>query len=740
MGIASVSMELKNEWLAELLKHNRDRITEYWIGFIRIEANCPHYANISDEQLRKELPPTVECMIYALETGDVEGPRKHSIFVISRRLAQGFFLPELQMSLHALQSAVIRIVMEAQLGAEKQCEAYNTSGNMFYRVAVIAAEVYQQVLNKQQAHFAASYELGTALSSTLDLDTVLDIATRKVREFLDATSVVIILIKKDGRRAEARAFTGIEGKLAKMFPTICSALGCACLDLEISEAREQIQQISDICASKILSKWRDRLAAQGCFSLICVPLVFMRKRIGSLMVCKGQAYEFSNSDIDLLLALADHIATAVQNARLYDEAKGKREMSLLLDASKIFTSTLRRDEVLHQVARLTVLNTGADFSQVFLPDDAGERLHVVTQYARDSKSRDLLGQICEVIEPEGIPVGEGAGGLAFRRGEPILIEDYSKYEGRIEKIVGLRGQKSVLSVPIKFRGRPIGAFMLGALRTNAFSNEDMSLAAGVAGQAAIALENARLYERERNISETLQRSFLPMTLPDIEGYDLAAFYRPAFAEAEIGGDFYDVFEVGPDRIAIIVADVSGKGLNAAIQTAMGKYTMRAFVCEDPSPGSVLERTNAVFCEHVPQGTFVTAIYAVLDAKTGTLTYANAGHSLPMLYTKETDSVESLDVTGPALGIIPGSTYGEKRITIESECEILLYTDGATDVWRDREMLDPEGLELFFRKNALAPAEKVVQGIFRDIQKFSDGSLPDDVVLFVLKRIREDSRP
>jgi sigma-B regulation protein RsbU (phosphoserine phosphatase) len=245
--------------------------------------------------------------------------------------------------------------------------------------------------------------------------------------------------------------------------------------------------------------------------------------------------------------------------------------------------------------------------------------------------------------------------------------------------------------------------------------------------------NSQLYQYERNIAETLQRSFLPSILPSIDGYEDGAFYRPAMAEARVGGDFYDLFITADGKANFVIGDVSGKGLKAAVPTAMGKYMIRAYAAEDVSPSNVLARFNRIFCEDAPEDMFMTAFYGVLDPNNHTLTYANAGHNPPLFYSRSSGRIEQLITAGTSLGIIADVSYVDSSIRFQPGDVLLLYTDGATDVKGDSSRLELEGLEQLFLSNARAPAQQIANSISDGIWNYGHGKLPDDVALLVLKR-------
>jgi serine phosphatase RsbU (regulator of sigma subunit) len=336
-----------------------------------------------------------------------------------------------------------------------------------------------------------------------------------------------------------------------------------------------------------------------------------------------------------------------------------------------------------------------------------------------------------VFDRTSFVYGRGATGGAFVSGEPFLINNYAEFPDRVPDLAEVTG--SLMSVPMKIKNRVIGVFDLVSLQTGAFTDEDLSLAMGIADLAAVAIENARLYERQRNIAETFQRSFLPAELPVVPGLELAIRYRAALMEAEVGGDFYDAFRLDDDKVGILVADVSGKGLSAAVYTAMGKYMIRAYSMENLSPSLVLEKFNKAFAKHAPSGMFVTMFYAVLDGGTHTLTFSNAGQEQPMFYSKRLGALDKLEVSGPGLGAALEAGYAERTIVLEPGDMGLVYTDGATDVRRGGEFFGFERLESLFRANLDGSADEAAEAMLRAVFEYGEGRLSDDVAILVLKR-------
>jgi serine phosphatase RsbU (regulator of sigma subunit)/anti-sigma regulatory factor (Ser/Thr protein kinase) len=250
-------------------------------------------------------------------------------------------------------------------------------------------------------------------------------------------------------------------------------------------------------------------------------------------------------------------------------------------------------------------------------------------------------------------------------------------------------------VPLVSQGDLIGLINLGPRRSEQeYTSDDYKLMQDLSGQAAPALKVAQLVqeqkreaaERERiqqelQVARLIQQTLLPQELPQVTGWQVDAYYQPARA---VGGDFYDFIYFEDGRIAFIVADVTDKGVPAALVMATTRSILRAAAERLVSPGAVLERVNDVLHPEIPAKMFVTCFYALLDPETGRLTYANAGHDVPYRYTA--GGILELRATGMPLGLMPGMNYEEKEITLAPGEYVLLHSDGLVEAHNpEREM-------------------------------------------------------
>ncbi len=244
-----------------------------------------------------------------------------------------------------------------------------------------------------------------------------------------------------------------------------------------------------------------------------------------------------------------------------------------------------------------------------------------------------------------------------------------------------------LTIPLISQGELIGLLNLGPrLSEQEYSADDRRLLGNLATQAAPAVRVAQLVreqqaearrreriEQELRVARSIQQTLLPKQLPELEGWEVSAYYQPA---REVGGDFYDFISFADGHLGIVIGDVTDKGIPAALVMATTRSLLRGAAERLRSPSAVLERANELLCPDIPQNMFVTCLYAILEPDTGRLRYANAGHNLP--YRRTTEGIDELWATGMPLGLMPDMTYEEKETTLEPGETLLLSSDGLVE--------------------------------------------------------------
>ncbi|MET0973197.1 MAG: SpoIIE family protein phosphatase [Thermoleophilaceae bacterium] len=300
-----------------------------------------------------------------------------------------------------------------------------------------------------------------------------------------------------------------------------------------------------------------------------------------------------------------------------------------------------------------------------------------------------------------------------------------------------------LAVPLVSQGELIGVLNLGArLSEQEYSSDDRKLLDNLAAQAAPALRVGQLvreqeaeaatrqrFEQELEVARLIQQNFLPKELPDLPGWQVSAYYRPA---REVGGDFYDVIPLPDGRVAFVVGDVTDKGVPAALVMSATRSVLRASAQRLIEPGAVLERVNEHLCPDMPEKMFVTCLYGVLDPASGRLRFANAGHDLPKVKTAE--GALELRARGMPLGLMPGMSYEEKETLLQPGDSVLLHSDGIVEAHDpERDMFgSPRLMETVTRTPG---GQRLIDRVIEELEVFAgpDAEQEDDITMVTLER-------
>ena len=252
-------------------------------------------------------------------------------------------------------------------------------------------------------------------------------------------------------------------------------------------------------------------------------------------------------------------------------------------------------------------------------------------------------------------------------------------------------------------------------------------------------ERSRL-EAELELSQKVQKALLPHNVPDLSGWEIAAFSRPA---SIVGGDYFDFGTFANGHQALVIADVMGKGMPASMLMASLQASLRIIIPESTTPQTVLDRVNQVFCHNINLTKFVTIVVAALDPRTGILRYANAGHNPPLLLrhgNRHGSAIpELLMPTGAAIGLLENSLFEVKEVCLGVGDTLVFYTDGLIDAGiLTGESFGDERLQDFLRKNNGLPANALMRGLLQQLQGFAGNAAPaDDTTIVVVRRVHRD---
>jgi sigma-B regulation protein RsbU (phosphoserine phosphatase) len=340
-----------------------------------------------------------------------------------------------------------------------------------------------------------------------------------------------------------------------------------------------------------------------------------------------------------------------------------------------------------------------------------------------------------------VPAGLGRAGAALATRVAASVDDVRLFDGPTFSDLERRAQRSLLTVPLCVPGddpRPaIGVLQLRDSKEGVFSSGHVKLAQAIASQAAVAIQNARLLdlERELKVARTIQESLLPGKPPALPGMDIAG---ACVAASNVGGDYYDHILVGRDSLAVLVADVSGHNLASALLQTAARGALRAVAPRGASPGEVLRRASIALHDDLSHAElFITVWLGRIDAETGTLYYSDAGHNPAILYRPRTRETLHLSTGGPPIGVLEDATFDEGEVALEPGDVVVAYTDGLTEAWGDRqdEMYGEERLAAAIERFAHLSAKDMVAALQDDVARFCGERPPgDDRTLMVVRRL------
>lgn len=408
-------------------------------------------------------------------------------------------------------------------------------------------------------------------------------------------------------------------------------------------------------------------------------------------------------------------------------------LALLYRVSQAVNSSLDLDTVLNQVIDAVIAATRAERGFVMLRDDDGEWT-----------SRVARGMDQKTIDEPKFQVSRSVIERVALEGQPILASD-ARADARLSQrqSVVMMGLRSILCVPIQTRGKTTGVvYVDNRFQTGIFTPDELELLTSIAATAAIAIENARLYqiavergriERELQMAHEVQASLLPRETPQIPGWEFAARWIPA---REVAGDYYDFIPDGRGGMGLLVADVADKGMPAALFMTLTRSIIRGSLASLHSPAEVFSQANRLISADAADGMFVTLFFAHVLPSSGEITYVNAGHNPPLLYRAADKRLATLKRTALPLGIDADAPCEQRAETIEAGDALLLYTDGVTDAMDSRgDRFGDHRLEWFFSGHAHLPASHVVLTLESELAAFKGATDPfDDITVLVAKRV------
>ena len=568
------------------------------------------------------------------------------------------------------------------------------------------------------------FELGREITSVLNLDELLQKIPQLIARITKFQAFAVYLLDPRGEELSIAYAVGYPDDVVW---TLRVKVGQGLVGTAVAEGRPLL--VNDVHADP-----RYVEAVPGSNAELVVPLRRKGRVIGALNLLSDTIGQFTEIDEMLLRQFGAHVAVAIENARLFEhEREYTSTLEALSEIGREFGAILNLDELLTRIANLTrrVIDYRT-FGILLVNDDTNElEMKVAVRYG-------------DKISVPRVKLGHGLVGYAALHKEPVNVPDVSA-DPRYIKVVD--DARSELVIPLMLKDRCIGVFDLESPELDAFSKSHVDILTLLASQAAVAIENARLYEtirsnevrleKEIRFAQRVQAALLPVELPKrMRHVDVAARLEPARG---LGGDFYDFLAPEPNSLVVAVGDVSGKGVPAALYSAFAGELVRSrtfrrrYAPERFTPSGVLMSSNTILYERQLEEYYCTLCYALFDVKRRVVTIANSGLPYPVRYSG--DTVSQVEVPGIPLGLFAGSTYDEISFDLVPGDVYVFCSDGVYDAndARGREF-GTERLLQVVTDTRQKPAREIVDAIFAAVQDFRGDTAPNDDMTAVAVRI------
>lgn len=415
----------------------------------------------------------------------------------------------------------------------------------------------------------------------------------------------------------------------------------------------------------------------------------------------------------------------------HHQVPAETKLRLMMELTRKISASLDLDDILNQIIDTVRSFVDYDAAGIYIIERKAKHKHVVAQTSRGYDRHH--SEACVYMK-----IGDGIVGWVVKTGNGAIVPNVSTDH---RYITGRTTTKSELVAPIRVNGNVIGAFNLESDRLNAYTRYDLEMLMFFANEAAISIEKARLHEAllekqrleaELAVARRVQQTLLPTFDPILGHYEIAGLTNPT---AEVGGDYFDYIKVTENRLGVVIADVSGKGVPAALIMASFRASLRGQVCSECPLSSTFYQMNELLRQNNFLDQFVTACYLDLDKTSYTFSYLNAGHNRPLILHPD-GSYETLSEASLILGLLPGQHYQQFTYQVKPNDIILLYTDGITETNPPHSLEEEFGVDrLAFaaQKHRDLSAKEMAKAIYRTVHDFAGNiTLNDDCTILVIK--------
>jgi PAS domain S-box-containing protein len=576
------------------------------------------------------------------------------------------------------------------------------------------------------------YAITAALSGTTDVAVIAEALAEQTLTAFEASRGAVVLRSQDGTSLETVAWRGHEPSVIERWRHFPLDTHSPVGDAVVRNA-PVVMSHRDAWLARYPGPGRDQIPAAAA----CIPLDIGDRAIGGLTLSFDEPREFTAEDIGFMLGAARQGAQALERARSEEIRRlAEERLALLARAGGLLAGSLDYPKTLAAVADLVVPGL-ADWATVEIlePDGSIRSLAVAhvdpdkVAFAKEFRRR----RPPELSAPTGV-------GHVITSGRAELVPEITEEmvaaidDPEVRELVRELQLRSVMIVPLAARGRTLGAMtFVWAESGNTYSAADLAFAQTLAARMALAMDNARLYRDRDHIARTLQQSLLPPEPPAIDGVDLAARYRPSGEGIEVGGDFYDAFDIGEREWTVALGDVCGKGPDAAALMGMVRHTIRAAAIRERAPARVLATVNAAVGRQTSEDQFCTAVAARLRPQMDQVIVwiCVAGHPPPVVLRVD-GSMHWIRGSGALLGVFDDAQLRDDEIRLAPGDTLVLYTDGVTEERGVQGAFGEEGLAAVLQQASGASASEIVDRIERAVLAHGSGEPRDDIAILAVK--------
>ncbi len=560
-------------------------------------------------------------------------------------------------------------------------------------------------------------EIGEGVNSSLDLDEVLARTAALIKRHIDYEIFGVMLLEGGGAYLKFRFSIGYPRELAENLrvPVGHGITGTAA-------ATGHSVRVSDVSQDDRYINGIDSVRSE-----LAVPLILQGKCIGVLDIQSRHVDYFTPEQQNILTLLAGRLATAIENARLYQKERAQAETLLLLnEVGRETSSILDVEELLRRAAEQIKRVIDYQILSLMLYDEKQK----VFRHRIDVKhGHHVQGKL-------RVAVSEGIVGAAAVLKAPVRVPDVSADP---RYLMVNPETRSELAIPMIHQGKVIGVLDLESPQLDYFTEDHVQTLSILAANLAVALENARLYEKlardearlERDLqaAKRIQGALLQPVPSEDYGLDMAARYLSA---REVCGDLYEFLRYGPQQLGIALGDVSGKGTAAALYGAVAIGIMRSLAPQKLQPADILKQMNQIVGERRIEGRFMTACFATWQKGKRKLRIANAGQSQPLLY--KDGRCEKIELTGFPLGIFEDVSYDEWNGVLEPGNILVFHSDGIAETANaEGQFYGTEKLRKLIETHHEIQAAELADLILRDVDAFTNSApLSDDRTLVIAK--------